>query len=81
MLGDARRIPELLQATERVDVLVGGDDWVLEGCLLGAAGWISGVAVVVPRECVRLWDLGRAGQSSSRHGGSTPSCFRSLAST
>jgi 4-hydroxy-tetrahydrodipicolinate synthase len=60
--GDARRIPELLDATEGVDVLVGGDDWVLEGCLLGAAGWVSGVAVVVPRESVRLWELGRAGQ-------------------
>jgi dihydrodipicolinate synthase/N-acetylneuraminate lyase len=60
--GDARRIPELIDATDGVDVLVGGDDWALEGCLLGAAGWISGVAVVVPRECVRLWELGAAGQ-------------------
>jgi 4-hydroxy-tetrahydrodipicolinate synthase len=60
--GDARRIAELLDLTDRIDVLVGGDDWALEGCLLGAAGWVSGVVVVAPSACVLLWELGRTGQ-------------------
>jgi dihydrodipicolinate synthase/N-acetylneuraminate lyase len=55
--GDARRIAELIGLCPDIDVLVGGDDWALEGFCAGAAGWISGVAVVAPRQCVRLWDL------------------------
>jgi len=60
--GDARRIPELMELVDGVDVLVGGDDWALEGACTGASGWISGVAVVLPRQCVRLWELGVAGE-------------------
>jgi dihydrodipicolinate synthase/N-acetylneuraminate lyase len=60
--GDARRIADLLHRCGDADVLVGGDDWALEGCLMGAEGWVSGVAVVLPEECVRLWELGSAGQ-------------------
>jgi dihydrodipicolinate synthase/N-acetylneuraminate lyase len=55
--GDARRIAELIGRCPDVEVLVGGDDWALEGCCAGATGWISGVAVPLPRECVKLWDL------------------------
>jgi 4-hydroxy-tetrahydrodipicolinate synthase len=59
--GDARRIAELIELCPEHDVLVGGDDWALEGFCAGAAGWISGVAVALPRQCVRLWDLCAAG--------------------
>ena len=59
--GDARRIAELVDLCPGLDVLVGGDDWALEGLCAGAAGWVSGVAVVLPRQCVRLWDLCSAG--------------------
>jgi dihydrodipicolinate synthase/N-acetylneuraminate lyase len=63
--GDARRIAGLLELVDGdVDVLVGGDDWALEGCCLGAAGWISGVAVVLPRQCVELWALGASADLS-----------------
>jgi 4-hydroxy-tetrahydrodipicolinate synthase len=55
--GDARRIAELIDLCPGLDVLVGGDDWALEGFCAGAAGWVSGVAVVLPRQCVKLWDL------------------------
>src|SRR5947208_2954288 len=58
--GDARRIPALLHATE-VEVLVGGDDWALEGFATGATGWVSGVANVAPEACVALWDQVAAG--------------------
>jgi 4-hydroxy-tetrahydrodipicolinate synthase len=53
--GDARRIAAILGATDGFEVLVGGDDWALEGFCAGAGGWISGVANVAPRECVELF--------------------------
>jgi len=60
--GDVRRIADLLARCPDTDILVGGDDWALEGAAAGAAGWISGVAVVLPAECVRLWELACAGE-------------------
>jgi dihydrodipicolinate synthase/N-acetylneuraminate lyase len=59
--GDARRIAEILNATEDLEVLVGGDDWALEGFCAGATGWIAGVANVAPRECLELYRLCRDG--------------------
>jgi dihydrodipicolinate synthase/N-acetylneuraminate lyase len=59
--GDARRIPALLNATD-LEILVGGDDWALEGFCAGATGWVSGVADVAPAECVALHDHCRAGE-------------------
>jgi dihydrodipicolinate synthase/N-acetylneuraminate lyase len=59
--GDARRIAEILNAAEDLEVLVGGDDWALEGFCAGATGWIAGVANVAPRECVELYRLCRDG--------------------
>lgn len=59
--GDARRIPALLNAAPGLEVLVGGDDWALEGFCAGATGWVTGVADVLPRECVELYDACRAG--------------------
>jgi 4-hydroxy-tetrahydrodipicolinate synthase len=55
--GDARRIAAILNATEDFEVLVGGDDWALEGFCAGATGWISGVANVAPGECIELFRL------------------------
>jgi dihydrodipicolinate synthase/N-acetylneuraminate lyase len=53
--GDARRIAELLEGSGgEVEVLVGGDDWALEGFAAGSTGWISGVANVAPEECAAL---------------------------
>jgi dihydrodipicolinate synthase/N-acetylneuraminate lyase len=59
--GDARRIAELLDRCPDADIMVGGDDWALEGLCAGAAGWVSGVADVLPAQCVRLWELCSAG--------------------
>ena len=59
--GDARRIPEIINAAPGLEVLVGGDDWALEGFAAGATGWVSGVADVLPRECVELYDACREG--------------------
>jgi dihydrodipicolinate synthase/N-acetylneuraminate lyase len=60
--GDARRIPALLAAAPQLEVLVGGDDWALEGFCAGATGWVSGVADVAPRECIALYEHSRAGE-------------------
>jgi 4-hydroxy-tetrahydrodipicolinate synthase len=59
--GDARRLRALVDATDGLEVLVGGDDWALEGFAAGATGWVSGVAVVAPTECVELYDAVRDG--------------------
>jgi 4-hydroxy-tetrahydrodipicolinate synthase len=60
--GDARRIPALINAAPGLEVLVGGDDWALEGFCAGATGWVSGVADVAPAECVALYEACRAGE-------------------
>lgn len=57
---DPRRIAELLNAAD-VEVLVGGDDYALEGLAAGATGWISGVANIAPAGCVRLYEALLAG--------------------
>jgi dihydrodipicolinate synthase/N-acetylneuraminate lyase len=60
--GDARRIAALLNEAPWLEVLVGGDDWALEGLFAGATGWTSGVADCAPAECVELYDACRAGE-------------------
>ena len=62
MLGRRRRIPALLDAAPGLEVLVGGDDWALEGFCAGATGWVTGVADVLPGECVELYETCRAGE-------------------
>ena len=60
--GDARRIAALLNEAPELEVLVGGDDWALEGLFAGATGWTSGVADCAPAECVELYDACRAAE-------------------
>lgn len=62
---DARRIAELVNLCPDIDVMVGGDDWALEGFCAGAAGWVSGVVDVLPSQCVRLWELCNGGELSA----------------
>ena len=53
--GDARRIAHLIElAGDRLEILVGGDDWALEGYAAGAVGWVSGTANIAPAECLEL---------------------------
>src|SRR3954451_13059646 len=58
--GDTRRIPALLHLDGDLEVLVGGDDWALEGFAAGATGWVTGVGVLAPRETVELYDAVQA---------------------
>lgn len=67
--GDCRRIAEILDLCGgTLDVLVGGDDWALEGVAAGATGWVSGCGVVAPAESVALFDACIAGSlDRARH--------------
>jgi 4-hydroxy-tetrahydrodipicolinate synthase len=60
--GETRNIAALIGATcDDFEVLIGGDDFALEGFCAGATGWISGVANAAPAECVALHALIGAG--------------------
>ncbi|AWX57806.1 dihydrodipicolinate synthase family protein [Brevibacillus brevis] len=61
--GDVRRIQDILAQTD-LEVMVGVDDLVMEGGLIGATGWISGVPNALPKEGVELFRLARAGKLS-----------------
>jgi dihydrodipicolinate synthase/N-acetylneuraminate lyase len=65
---DVRRIPALIDAAPGLEVLVGGDDWALEGFCAGATGWVSGVADVAPRDCVALFGACRSGDLETARG-------------
>lgn len=60
--GDARRITAIRALTgERLAVLVGLDDAVVEGISAGASGWIAGLANAFPEESVELFEAARSG--------------------
>ncbi|MGZ4293148.1 MAG: dihydrodipicolinate synthase family protein [Solirubrobacteraceae bacterium] len=60
--GETRNIAAIIGVTaDDFEVVVGGDDFALEGFCAGATGWVSGVANVIPGDCVRLYDACRAG--------------------
>ena len=55
--GETRNIAAIIGATgDDFEVIVGGDDLALEGFCAGATGWVSGVANVIPADCVKLYD-------------------------
>ena len=47
---------------DRLNLLVGVDDMIVEGIAAGATGWIAGLVNAYPRESVRLFDLAMAGK-------------------
>jgi len=60
---DVRRVTAIRALCgERLVVLVGVDDAIVEGVAAGAVGWIAGLADALPAESVRLFDLARAGR-------------------
>ena len=60
--GETRNIAAIIGATGGdFEVIVGGDDLALEGFCAGATGWVSGVANVIPADCVKLYDACREG--------------------
>lgn len=46
---------------ERLQLLVGMDDAIVEGVAMGAVGWIAGLVNAYPKESVKLFELARDG--------------------
>jgi dihydrodipicolinate synthase/N-acetylneuraminate lyase len=62
---DVRRVSAIRALVgERLAVLVGVDDAILEAISVGAVGWIAGLANALPRESVDLFNYGIEGKSS-----------------
>lgn len=60
---DPRRITDLINLTgDRYILFCGVDDVALEGAMLGAVGWVSGLVNAFPAETVKMWELIEAGQ-------------------
>jgi len=62
---DVRRVSAIRALIgDRLAILVGVDDAILEGISVGAVGWIAGLANALPRESVDLFEYGVAGNSA-----------------
>ena len=62
---DVRRIAAIKAAMgERLYVLIGVDDLIVEGLAAGACGWVAGLVNAFPRESVLLFELARAGRTA-----------------
>jgi 4-hydroxy-tetrahydrodipicolinate synthase len=60
---DIRRIAAIRALIdERLHILVGVDDMIVEGIAAGATGWIAGLVNAYPRESVVLFDLAMEGR-------------------
>jgi 4-hydroxy-tetrahydrodipicolinate synthase len=60
---DVRRVSALRALLgDRLAILVGVDDLVLEAVQAGATGWVAGLADALPAEAVRLFELAGAGR-------------------
>ncbi len=56
-LDSARIVSILEESNDRLVVFSGTDNQALEHLSVGAKGWVSGAANVIPRECVELFSL------------------------
>jgi 4-hydroxy-tetrahydrodipicolinate synthase len=60
--GDVRRFAAIRALLgDRLDLLVGMDDAIVEGVSMGAVGWIAGLVNAYPKESVKLFELARDG--------------------
>ena len=65
--GDVRRITAIRAAVgDRLSVLVGLDDALVEGVAAGATGWIAGLVNALPRESVALFERARDRADNTR---------------
>jgi dihydrodipicolinate synthase/N-acetylneuraminate lyase len=61
--GDARRVTAIKALVgDRLSVLVGMDDMLVEGVACGATGWVAGLVNAFPRESVALFELAARGE-------------------
>ena len=47
---------------DKMTIFQGCDNIAFESFLMGAEGWVSGAANVIPKQCVRLFELGMKGE-------------------
>jgi 4-hydroxy-tetrahydrodipicolinate synthase len=60
---DVRRIAAIKALLDnRLHILVGVDDMIVEGIAAGATGWIAGLVNAYPRESVALFDMAMEGK-------------------
>jgi 4-hydroxy-tetrahydrodipicolinate synthase len=60
---DVRRVTALRALLgDRLEILVGVDDLIVEGMAAGASGWIAGLVNAFPRESVALFDHAKGGR-------------------
>jgi len=60
--GDVRRFAAIKSLIgDRLELLVGMDDAIVEGIAMGATGWIAGLVNAYPKESVKLFELAREG--------------------
>lgn len=63
--GDCTRVPRIRQITDdRVPIMCGTDHQALEHLCSGAAGWVAGVANIIPEQCLALYRMVKAGDLS-----------------
>jgi len=63
---DIRRIAAIRHLLgDRLAILVGVDDLIVEGIAAGATGWVAGLVNAMPVESVRLFDLAVRAQSAA----------------
>lgn len=61
--GDVRRLVGIRALCgERLSLLTGMDDAIVEGVAMGAVGWIAGLVNAFPRESVKLFEAARDGR-------------------
>ncbi len=61
--GDVRRMTALRALVgDRLNLLAGLDDMVVEAVRMGADGWVAGLVCALPAESVALFELARTGQ-------------------
>lgn len=59
---DTRRFTDIFNAVgERYVMFAGLDDVALEGAVLGAQGWVSGLTNAFPKESLALWRAAKSG--------------------
>ena len=62
--GDVRRVTALKAVCgDRLRILVGVDDVIVEGVRAGAVGWIAGMVCALPRESVAVFEGARDGKN------------------
>lgn len=60
---DVRRVTSIRAlCDERLQILVGMDDAIVEGVAMGAVGWIAGLVNAFPLESVKLFEAARDGR-------------------